>query len=77
VIRGLAGVSDVAVIAVADNEWGQRAVALVIGKTEGIVEAVDAAIGRTRLEVRSLDSLPYLPNGKIDRMTLRRDLEEG
>jgi O-succinylbenzoic acid--CoA ligase len=77
VIRGLPGVSDVAVIAIADDEWGQRAVALVIGETEGVVAAVDAAIGRTRLEVRSLDSLPYLPNGKIDRMTLRRDLEEG
>jgi O-succinylbenzoic acid--CoA ligase len=77
VVRGLDGIDDVAVIAIADDEWGQRPVALVVGEIDGVVSAVDESIGRTRLEVRRLDSLPYLPNGKIDRMTLRRDLEEG
>ena len=73
-LRGLADVDDVAVIALHDAEWGQRPLVLVVGDvTDTAIDvALVAAIGSRQYTVSRVESLPYLPNGKIDRMALRQ-----
>ena len=73
-VRAVDGVDEAAVVAVDDSEWGQRPVVFVAGRADepAIRDALDAAVGRSQFTVRRLDSLPYLPNGKIDRMSLQR-----
>jgi O-succinylbenzoic acid--CoA ligase len=76
VVEALLGhpwVNEAAVVGVPDDEWGERVVAVVT--TSGPVELDDL---RAVVEPRAwaprglvvVDSLPLLPNGKIDRVTL-------
>jgi len=77
-VRTLEGVTDVAVLAVADVEWGQRPLIVVVGAAPAptILAAVADSLGPTRSDVRRVAELPYLPNGKIDRRTLVSAMEE-
>lgn len=73
-------VEAVEVLGVADPEWGHRVVAFVVGDL-GLDAARDwVAVQHPRTwaprEVVHLSALPHLPNGKIDRMALRRLVEE-
>ena len=67
-------VREVAVAGLPDPEWGQRVVAWVVG-TVTLEEArswVADRVGRAAAprEVRHLEALPLLANGKIDRVSL-------
>ena len=63
------------VVGVPDPEWGQRVVAFVVGEisVEAARDWVSAEHPRTWAprEVVSVDELPMLDNGKVDRMALR------
>ncbi len=68
-------VAEAEVVAVADEEWGERVVAVVVGT------AADAALRDWVAEVHPrswaprsvvhLDALPLLPRGKVDRQAVR------
>jgi O-succinylbenzoic acid--CoA ligase len=70
-------VADVAVVGVADEEWGQRVVAVVVLRApltlEQAREHVAQRLPRAAAprELRVVDALPLLPSGKIDRVGLR------
>jgi o-succinylbenzoate---CoA ligase len=71
-----AGVTAAAVVGTPDDEWGHRVVAFVVGPLD-LDEARDwvAAVHPREWaprEIRVLEALPMLPNGKVD----RRRLEE-
>ena len=80
-VRSIDGITDAVALAIDDPEWGQIPVIVAIRTALGIPadaaihEAVSDAAGSTRASIRWVDSLPYLPNGKIDRMQLRARLE--
>ena len=78
VVRAVEGVVDASVLAVDDDEWGQRPVIVVVGTAPEptILTAVADSLGPTRSAVRRVAELPYLPNGKIDRRTLASTMEE-
>lgn len=63
------------VIGVPDEEWGQRVVAWVVGPLdlEAARDWVGEALPRewAPREVRVVEALPMLPNGKVDRLALR------
>ena len=80
-LRGIASVTDATAIAVDDAEWGQRVVGCVVGSVQldAMRDAVEAAgLPRTWAPRQRLivDELPLLPGGKVDRMALRRLVEE-
>jgi O-succinylbenzoic acid--CoA ligase len=72
-------VAEAAVVGVADPEWGQRVVAVVVLRAgaaltlEEAREQVAARVSRVAAprELRVLDALPLLPSGKLDRLALR------
>lgn len=68
-------VKEVEVLGVPDQEWGQRLVAFVVGDLdlETAREWVAAEHPRTWAprEVVGLETLPFLPTGKVDRVALR------
>ncbi|WP_241005310.1 AMP-binding protein [Nocardioides sp. zg-1228] len=71
-------VEDAEVIGVPDAEWGQRLVAVVVGNVREAelrdwVSLVHPRSWAPR-EFRWVESLPLLPNGKVDRQALRDDL---
>jgi acyl-CoA synthetase (AMP-forming)/AMP-acid ligase II len=83
VIADVPGVAEVAVVGVADDEWGQRVVAVITPRPgQGLdTDAVLAHCG-TRLasykkpkEVRLVDAFPLNSTGKIDKRVLRRQLD--
>ncbi|WP_460794755.1 AMP-binding protein [Nocardioides pacificus] len=74
-LREHPGVRAVEVVGVPDEEWGHRVVAWVVGELEldearDFVAAVHPRSWAPR-EVRVLDALPLLENGKVDRMRLK------
>ena len=77
-VRAVHGVTDVATLAIDDDEWGQRPVIAFVGEASEstILTAVADSLGPTRSTVRRVAELPYLPNGKIDRRTLASTMEE-
>jgi o-succinylbenzoate---CoA ligase len=70
-----------AVVGVPDPEWGELVVACVVteGPVPPLVELRNLVTPRAWAprEVRVLDELPLLENGKVDRVTLRRQVTGG
>jgi O-succinylbenzoic acid--CoA ligase len=69
-------VVDVAVVGAPDGEWGTRVVAFLVGALD-LDEARDWVAERhprswAPREVVSVDALPMLANGKVDRLALER-----
>jgi len=83
------GVRDVAVVGVADQKWGERPVAIVVGKNEFIDQSVvkehlqhfvDAGnLNRIAVpaEILFTESLPKTSVGKTDKKQLRERLNDG
>jgi acyl-CoA synthetase (AMP-forming)/AMP-acid ligase II len=84
VIAELAGVGEVAVVGVADDEWGQRVTALyTLRDAAGVDPETVLEHCRERLasykkpkDVRAVESFPLTSTGKIDKKLLRRRLED-
>ena len=74
-------VAEAAVVGVADPDWGQRVVAVVVlraGAGLTLAEARRQVAGRVSRaaaprELRVVDALPLLPSGKLDRRALLRE----
>lgn len=70
----------VEILGVPDPEWGERVVAVVVAQ-----DPISLASVRDRVEPRSwaprqlivVDELPLLPNGKVDRLALKRLAVDG
>lgn len=82
VISSVAGVHDVAITSVDDQEWGQRIVALVVSNETNLdPEILSTSAERIGpwakpKEIRYVESIPRTPNGKIRRDALTQNLEE-
>lgn len=79
-LRAHLAVEAAEVLGVPDPEWGHRVVAFVVGDLD-VDRARDwVAVQYPRTwaprEVVNLESLPHLSNGKVDRVALRRLVEE-
>jgi len=75
------GIVDVAVIAAADPEWGERVVAVIVAKDANDPPTLESILdfSRERLaaakrprELRLVEELPRTPAGKVDRRRLAR-----
>jgi acyl-CoA synthetase (AMP-forming)/AMP-acid ligase II len=84
VIAELPGVAEVAVVGVADAEWGQRVAALYRTRP-GVTLAPDAILDycRDRLasykkpkDVREVEEFPLTSTGKIDKRRLRLEIDQ-
>ena len=83
VVAEVPGVAEVAVIGVADDEWGQRVVALVTGApgasvdVAAVLEHCGARLASYKKpkEVRVVESFPVGSTGKIAKKVLRAQLE--
>lgn len=83
VVAEVPGVAEVAVLGIADPDWGQRVVAIVTAKDgEGVDEATVLEHCRSRMasykkpkEVRVVAELPLNSTGKIAKKVLREQLE--
>lgn len=76
VVRSELGVHDAAVVAVPDDRQGHRLVAFVVMTEPAGLAAIAPLVverlgGAARPEVVTVDALPMLPSGKIDRLALR------
>jgi fatty-acyl-CoA synthase len=80
VVQGCAGVDQVAVVGLPDDDWGERVVALIVpaaGRAPDVEEIQStcreqlAAYKRPK-EIRLVDELPVTPYGKVDKKSLRR-----
>lgn len=84
VIAEVPGVAEVAVVGVADTDWGQRVVALVTARPDGTLDpdAVLAHCGnrlasyKKPKEVRVVPEFPLNSTGKIAKKVLRQQLDE-
>jgi len=79
VIAEVPGVREVAVVGLADPDWGQRIVALYVGEPdpatiEGHCRARLASYKKPK-EIRRVDRFPLNATGKIAKNVLRADLE--
>ncbi|WP_242497226.1 AMP-binding protein [Nocardioides oleivorans] len=78
-LREHPSVEQAEVLGVPDDEWGQRLVAVVVGGAVPDAELRDW-VGEVHprswapREVRRVDALPLLANGKVDRQALRSSL---
>ena len=75
-MRSEFGVREAAVVAVPDVRQGHRLVAFVVMTDPAGVAAIAPLVverlgGAARPEVVTVDTLPMLPSGKIDRLALR------
>jgi O-succinylbenzoic acid--CoA ligase len=81
VLRVQPGVHDAAAVAIADDEWGGRVVAILVPAAHRIADddllprlqrAVSDRLGRLAapVAIRVVNQLPLLPNGKPDRQAL-------
>lgn len=75
-VRSIAGVRDCAVVAVSDERVGHRILAYVCADDPGMVPDIAPTVaeqlgGPARPDVILVESIPMLPNGKIDRLALR------
>ena len=75
-LREHADVIEAEVVGVPDDEWGQRVVAFVVGSIDldtarDWVCAVKPRSGAPR-ELRRVDAIPLLHNGKVDRRALQQ-----
>ncbi len=82
VLHGIPGVRDAFAVSVDDAEWGQRVVGCVVGEVslDAVRDAVEAAgLPRTWAprQLISLEELPLLDGGKVDRVTLRARADVG
>ena len=74
-LRAHGSVTDAAVVGVADEEWGRRVVAFVVGELS--LEAARDWVAEVQprswapRELRVVARIPHLDNGKVDRMTLQ------
>ncbi len=77
-LRAHPAITAVDVGRVSDDEWGERVVAWVVGEVtlEEVRDWVSAVHPRTWAprELRLLDEMPLLRNGKVDRRALREGL---
>lgn len=76
IVRSELGVRDAAVVAVPDDRQGHRLVAFVVMADPAGLPAIAPLVaerlgGAARPEVITIDALPMLPSGKIDRLALR------
>ena len=76
IVRSELGVRDAAVVAVPDDRQGNRLVAFVVMADPAGLPAIAPLVaerlgGAARPEVITIDALPMLPSGKIDRLALR------
>lgn len=76
VVRSELGVRDAAVVAVPDDRQGHRLIAFVVMSDPAGLAAIAPLVverlgGAARPEVITVDALPMLPSGKIDRLALR------
>ncbi|MGH3496558.1 MAG: AMP-binding protein [Nocardioidaceae bacterium] len=76
-VLAMPGVRDAVAVGVPDDEWGQRVVAVVVGAAPALValrEHVAQSLGRRDWAPKAVvrvDALPLLPNGKLDRVSVR------
>jgi O-succinylbenzoic acid--CoA ligase len=84
VLAGQPGVAAVSVVGRPDPEWGMRVVALLVPDDparppdpDSLRAAVTGALGRAHAprEFRMTAGLPLLPSGKVDRVAVRRAVE--
>ena len=79
-LRSHRDVTDAAVVGVPDEEWGQRVVAFVSGSLDldAARDWVAAAHPRSWAprELITVDALPMLGNGKVDRLALQTRAEQ-
>ena len=80
VLRGHAAVADAAVVGMPSVEWGETPVAFVVLRDDcditeqDLLQWTNAQLGKTQrlLSLRSIDTLPRSPIGKV----LKRELRE-
>jgi acyl-CoA synthetase (AMP-forming)/AMP-acid ligase II len=83
VVAGAPGVAEVAVVGVADADWGQRVVALVTARSGAVVDEAavlehcrhQMASYKKPKEVRVVTEFPLNSTGKIAKKVLREQLE--
>lgn len=81
-VRSEFGVQEAAVVAVPDPRQGHRVIAYVVMADRAGLQAIGPLVTErlgavARPEVVEVERLPYLPNGKIDRLALRTAAAQG
>jgi acyl-CoA synthetase (AMP-forming)/AMP-acid ligase II len=76
-------VADVAVIGLTDEKWGETVTAVIVSRRANLDRAEIEAHSRARIagyktprRIYFVDELPRLPSGKVNKVELRRRLED-